>query len=121
MMRLLPIVAIFAVLVLVAACGPAPVQVSVNQPPIPVLDVPTSVKAGAVVHVDASKSTDVDGAVSDAFVLFGDGSDPFILTGSQTFTVDHTFATPGLYLVELYIDDDKHASSRARVRVQVTP
>ena len=104
------------------ACGSSvPEKVSVNQPPIPVLDVATTAKVGDAVHVDASKSNDTDGAVHDAFVLFGDGSSPAIISDSPTFSADHTYTTAGLYLIELYVDDDKGASSRARVRIQVTP
>src|SRR5262249_44692080 len=98
-----------------------PAKVSVNQPPIPSLDVVTTAKVGAPVHVDASKSSDVDGAVHDAFVLFGDGSSPTIISDSPTFSADHTYTTAGLFLIELYVDDDKGTSSRARVRIQVTP
>ena len=106
---------------LCAACGGAPVKASVNQPPVPVLDAPTSVSVGGPVHVDASKSSDVDGAIHDAFVLFGDGSPATIVSDSPSFSADHTYAAPGLYLIELYVDDDQGASSRARLRIQVTP
>ena len=102
-----------------SSCAPSTVTVSVNQPPVPVLDMPATAKVGELVHIDASKTTDLDGAVSDAFILFGDGSDPAVV--SATLATDHKFAAPGLYLVELYVDDNKHATARARLRVQVTP
>ena len=79
------------------------------------LDAPVSAKVGVPIHVDGSGSNDVDGAVSDAFILFGDGGDPVI-----GFEADHTFTRAGLFLVELYIDDDEGATARARLRVEVT-
>ena len=108
---------VVAVVVVAAcvACAPAPRAPTANQAPIPVLDAPLTARVGVPIHVDGSSSSDVDGAVSDAFILFGDGGDPVI-----GFEADHTFARAGLFLVELYIDDDKGATARARVRVTVT-
>jgi hypothetical protein len=96
------------------ACAPAAVHASSNQPPVPILKVAASAHAGDSVHVDGNDSSDVDGSVVDGFILFGDGSDPVV-----GFVTDHVYATPGLYLVELYIDDDKGARSRARARITI--
>ena len=97
-------------LLLASSCGPgAPVTPSVNQPPVPVLVVQASARVGESVTVDGNGSVDLDGSVRDVFILFGDGSDPFV-----GFTTVHAWSAPGLYLVELY-------PSRARARITVTP
>lgn len=98
------------------ACTPAPRAPTVNQPPLPVLTVPVSAQVGERVLVDGEASQDPGGAVSDAHLLFGDGSDP--ATG---LSAEHAFQAPGLYLVELYIVDNEGASARARARIHITP
>ncbi len=67
--------------------------VLVNAPPAPVLDVPDRVAAGALVLLDASGSTDPDGAITGFAWDFGDGSSA---SGVQA---QHRFAQPGTYRV----------------------
>ncbi|OGQ26848.1 MAG: hypothetical protein A2138_13670 [Deltaproteobacteria bacterium RBG_16_71_12] len=98
------------------ACTPPPRAPTVNQPPLPVLTVPASAQVGERVLVDGEASQDPGGAVSDAHLLFGDGSDP--TTG---LSAEHAWQAPGLYLVELYLIDNEGASARARTRIQITP
>lgn len=104
-----------------AACAPAAVTASVNQPPVPVLSVQASAATGEAAHIDGSASTDLDGTVANGFILFGDGTDPYVAGPSDPLATDHAWTAPGLYLVELYIDDDKAATARARFRIQITP
>lgn len=99
-----------------SACTPAPRSPSVNQPPLPVLALPESARVGESVLVDGDGSQDPGGAVSDAHLLFGDGSDP-----AAGLSAEHTWEAPGLYLVELYIIDDAGAPARARARIQIIP
>ncbi len=112
--RAWPLVAAGALVAGVAlhACTPPPV----NQPPLPVLTVPASARVGERVLVDGEESQDPGGAVSDAHLLFGDGTDP--TTG---LSAEHAWQEPGLYLVELYLIDNEGASARARTRIQITP
>ncbi|MBI1944252.1 MAG: PKD domain-containing protein [Deltaproteobacteria bacterium] len=98
------------------ACTPAPRAPTVNQPPLPVLAVPSSARVGEPVLIDGEASHDPGGAVSDAHLLFGDGGDP--ATG---LSAEHTWQAPGLYLVELYVVDNEGAAARARARIQITP
>lgn len=87
---------------------------AVNQPPLAVLEAPDAAAAGERVLIDANASSDVDGTVDEAFLLFGDGTDPAV-----AFIAEHVFDEPGLYLLELYIHDDAGATSRARRRILV--
>ena len=98
------------------ACAAPARTPTVNQPPVPVLTVRATARVGETVQVDGEASQDPGGAVSDAHLLFGDGSDP-----AGGLFAEHAWQAPGLFLVELYIVDDAGASARARARVQITP
>ena len=107
---------LFALALGAAACAPAPRAPTLNQPPLPVLTVPATARVGERVLVDGEASQDPGGAVSDAHLLFGDGSDP-----ESGLSAEHEWNAPGLYLVELYIVDDAGAPARARARIQIAP
>lgn len=98
------------------ACAPAPRAPTVNQPPLPVLVLPSAARVGERVLVDGEGSQDPGGAVSDAHLLFGDGSDP-----QAGLSAEHSWQQPGLFLVELYIIDNGGAPARARARIQIAP
>lgn len=98
------------------ACAPPPRAPTVNQPPLPVLQVPSVARVGEPVFVDGEASQDPGGALSDGHLLFGDGSDP-----TAGLSSEHAWLAPGLYLVELYVIDDAGASARARTRIEITP
>lgn len=110
------VAALLASDVLGGACTPPTRTPTVNQPPLPVLRVPASARVGEVLLVDGEASQDPGGALSDAHLLFGDGSDPEAGLASE-----HAWQAPGLYLVELYVIDDAGASARARTRIEITP
>ena len=103
-------------LVVLGACAPPSRTPTVNQPPLPVLTIPAAARVGGAVFVDGEASQDPGGAVSDAHLLFGDGSDP-----AGGLSAEHAWQEPGLFLVELYVVDDAGASARARTRIQITP
>jgi hypothetical protein len=96
------------------ACAPEARVPNVNQPPLAVLDAPERAAAGERVTVDANGSSDLDGTVDEAFILFGDGTDPAV-----AFIAEHVFDEAGLFLIELYVHDDVGATSRARRRIVV--
>ena len=75
-------------------------KIIVNAAPIPVVDVPDQVAAGALVSFDASQSSDADGAIMAFDWDFGDG------TTSDGVTTQHRFDIPGTYDVTLLVADD---------------
>jgi hypothetical protein len=98
-----------------AACGaPAARRPSVNQPPLPVLEAPDEARVGERVFVSGDASSDLEGIVSEVFLLFGDGSPPL-----ADFSAEHVYAAPGAYLLELYVMDNDGASARARRRILI--
>jgi len=74
--------------------------VTVNAPPVPVIDAPERVAAGGLVTFDASGSTDPDGAITGFAWDLGDGA---TASGVQT---QHRFAEAGSYEVRLTATDD---------------
>lgn len=97
------------------ACAPDARTPTVNQPPVAVLDAPDTARVGERVLIDANRSVDLDGTVDEAFIVFGDGTDP-----QAIFIAEHVFEQPGAFLLELYIHDDAGATARARRRIVVT-
>lgn len=102
------------------ACGPSPVdeapallEVTANQEPVAVLELPATAAAGEVVAVSGRASFDVDGEVVSASLRF-DGEE---VAG---FEADHVFTAPGLHTVELWVEDDQGRSGRGRARIVVT-
>jgi hypothetical protein len=70
-----------------------------NHLPVPSL---TADLSGLTVSMDASSSTDEDGALSGFSWDFGDGA-----TG-EGVTAQHTYAAPGSYTVTLTVEDNLH-------------
>ena len=99
---------------LLAGCAAEPRTPTLNQPPIPVLAAPASARVGEAVTLDGEASLDLDGIVADVFILPGDGTPPV-----NQIRAEHAFSQPGLYLVELLLQDDDGATSRARHRIVV--
>jgi chitodextrinase len=85
---------------------------SSNQPPVPRIDGPSSVKAGEKITFDASASTD-DGQIATYYWEFGDGA-----TG-QGRTTSHTWSTPGKYEVTLWVTDDQGVQASVTKSVNV--
>jgi PKD repeat protein len=79
----------------------------------PVAHVATTTKDLAV-HVDGTRSSDLDGRVVEWTWAFGDGA---TATGS---TAQHTYAKPGTYTVALTVTDDRGAQARATATVTAT-
>ncbi len=108
-------IALCIVFLAASACAPEARTPSVNQPPIAVLAAPDVARVGERVLINANQSVDLDGTVDEAFMVFGDGSDP-----QAIFIVEHVFEEPGAYLLELFIHDDAGATARARKRIVVS-
>ncbi|HET9070252.1 MAG TPA: PKD domain-containing protein, partial [Amaricoccus sp.] len=92
--------------------------VTVNASPLPVIDAPARVAAGALVLLDGSGSSDPDGALTGFDWDFGDDTEA---TGVQA---QHRFARPGTYRVALSVTDDAGVgNSRATTtrEIEVTP
>jgi PKD repeat protein len=103
-----------------AGCGSIATRrlVTVNAPPAPVLDMPDRVAAGALVLLDASGSSDPDGAITGFEWDFGDGS---TASGVQA---QHRYAAAGRYEVRLAATDDAGVGNSRAVltrTVEVTP
>lgn len=85
-----------------------------NVPPVCEMTVdPLSGHAPLVVRFDASTSNDDDGVVIAYNWSFGDG------LAANGPTVDHTFAIPGTYAVELTLRDEDGAEATTTVDVVV--
>jgi hypothetical protein len=67
-----------------------------------------SVRTGALVHFDASNSSDPDGKVVQFFFDLGDGSQ---ICWTVSSAVDHAYTTPGQYVVRCRVRDDAGAQS----------
>jgi hypothetical protein len=80
-----------------------------NIPPQASLNVaPLLVRAGELVHLDASQSSDPDGTVVQYFFDLGDGSQ---ICWTVSNAVDHVYSTPGQYVVRCRVRDDDSAQS----------
>jgi PKD repeat protein len=78
-----------------------------NEPPVAVIDAPSSTGIDQNVRFDGSQSTDADGVVSSWTWDFGDGT-----TGAGAL-VDHVYTEAGTYTVRLTCTDDKGATGEA--------
>lgn len=83
------------------------------QKPEAVITLPSSITAGKSSSFDASNSTDVDGSIVFYNWSFGDGS---IASGE---TVQHTYTSPGTYIVTLTVTDNSGLSSSTSLSVTV--
>jgi PKD repeat protein len=92
--------------------------VTVNAPPVPRIEAPDRVAAGALVTFDAAGSTDPDGAVTGFAWDLGDGT---AATGVQT---QHRYAEAGRYEVRLAATDDAGVGNSRAVAtraIEVSP
>ncbi|HET6351225.1 MAG TPA: PBP1A family penicillin-binding protein [Coriobacteriia bacterium] len=83
-----------------------------NQPPVAAFTAPASGKAGEVLALDASGSTD-DGSISQFYWEFGDDA-----TGSGQ-KVSHAWSTPGTYEVTLWVTDNSGTQSSVSKTIQI--
>lgn len=88
-----------------------------NRAPTAVLAVlPPFAQAGEPVELDASQSTDIDGAIKDYLFDFGDGTDPVRTTQP---TLSHQYASNGTFLATVIVTDNRNEPSQP-VSAQVT-
>jgi len=88
--------------------------VAPNAPPEPRLAVtPPPVVAGTAVTFDASGTVDADGRITAYGWSLGDGS---FAAGER---VEHTYARPGTYDVELVVQDDEGTRARLTETIEV--
>jgi PKD repeat protein len=85
--------------------------VTANIPPVPAFT--HRVTNGNVVEVDATSSTDPDGAVDSYFWDFGDGA------SSSEETVSHSYEAAGSYSIMLTVRDDDGATASVTKEVVV--
>jgi len=74
--------------------------ITVNAPPIAAAEFPKIVAVGELVVMDASKSVDPDGQLSEYRWTLGDGS---VKAGAK---ISHQYAQPGTYPVKLVVIDN---------------
>jgi outer membrane protein OmpA-like peptidoglycan-associated protein len=87
----------------------------VNQGPVAGLEGPTEGMANQLLTFDASTSTDPDGDTLKYKWDFGDGT-----TSDFTFPIaTHRYADPGMYTVNLMVDDGKGGEAVAQQQVMV--
>ena len=85
-----------------------------NQPPVAVIRAsPTAGEAPLTVNFDGSGSYDPDGRVVSYKWSFGDGS------GGDGVSTSHTFSNPGTYTVVLTVTDDKGATGKDTISINV--
>ncbi|MDX6750366.1 PKD domain-containing protein [Geminicoccaceae bacterium 1502E] len=88
--------------------------VEVNAPPVAVPGPERRVAAGEKVRLDASRSYDIDGAISRFAWDLGDGA------SAGQAAVEHAYERPGTYVVALEVEDDAGlANSRATAATRI--
>lgn len=91
------------------------VGLTVNQPPIAAMTLTTFTPAvGSTLRVCTAPSHDPDGSVSSSQVNFGDGS--ATQNGTTTY---HQYNTPGTYLIQATVRDNRGATSSTTTTVTV--
>lgn len=90
-----------------AACS----QTQENTPPVARLRIPALADARRPVWVDASSSSDEDGAITSYTYIFGDGSPAVTRPDGR---VEHLFVSSGRFEVEVTVTDNAGATSVAR-------
>lgn len=86
-----------------------------NQDPVAGLEGPTEGRANELLTFDASSSSDPDGDTLKYKWDFGDGT-----TSNFTFPIaTHRYAEPGIYTVNLLVDDGKGGEAAAQQQVAV--
>jgi outer membrane protein OmpA-like peptidoglycan-associated protein len=87
-----------------------------NQPPISELSCPTSGVANQLLSFSATGSSDPDGTITSYKWDYGDGT-----TSDFTFPrATHRYVSPGTYVVQVLVEDDKGATSTASCEVMVS-
>ena len=93
-----------------------------------VFDVPPQINAGINATIDQGTEFVRSGSFADpnpdswtATVDYGDGSgvQPLVLNPDKTFTLDHTYTTPGNYVVGVTIIDSQGGQGHGYFAVQV--
>jgi PKD repeat protein len=98
---------------------PVSVKVLASTPPVASFTAPTTLTTGKPVIFDASASKPTAGAeIEDYEWEFGAGTTP-VPEGAQP-KVEHTFATPGKYVVKLTVHDREGSEPEASVTQEVT-
>ncbi|TKZ19199.1 PKD domain-containing protein [Shimia litoralis] len=93
-------------------------RIVVNSAPIAALDAPASIASGEALVLDASGSTDTDGAITQFLWDFGDGHT------SQGVLGAHRYETPGDYVITLSVTDDAgvaNSTTVAETAITVNP
>jgi outer membrane protein OmpA-like peptidoglycan-associated protein len=87
-----------------------------NQPPIAELSGPTSGVANQLLSFSAIDSSDPDGTITSYKWDYGDGT-----TSDFTFPrATHRYASPGTYMVQLVVEDDKGATGAASQQIVIS-
>ncbi|ETX07623.1 MAG: hypothetical protein ETSY2_10140 [Candidatus Entotheonella gemina] len=101
---------------LLGQCLAPVVAVADNQPPTAELSGPTSGVANQLLSFSAIDSSDPDGTITSYKWDYGDGT-----TADFTFPrATHRYTTPGMYLVQLTVEDDKGATALASQQVLIS-
>jgi hypothetical protein len=91
-------------------------MVKVNLPPVALFKASRkTVNERSAVAFDASPSFDSDGNITEYRWSFGDGS----LHTSNGPAASHSYARPGLYVVELRVTDEAGANSNSTMTIEV--
>lgn len=92
------------------------------QEPVARLALPADVAAGALASFDATASLDVDGALTGAWLDFGDGTPPEARAADvAAWLFEHRYPSAGRYVVQLEVTDDQGLVGRARMPLVVGP
>lgn len=92
-----------------SASTTATAKILQNKAPQALLSIlPPIADAGDPVELDASQSSDVDGAIRSYLFDFGDGTDP---VNTSEATVSHQYARNGTYLAKLIVTDNRNEPS----------
>lgn len=87
-----------------------------NQPPTAELSGPTSGVANQLLSFSAIDSSDPDGTITSYKWDYGDGT-----TSDFTFPrATHRYASPGTYMVQLVVEDDKGATGSASQQIVIS-
>lgn len=105
---------------LLTACGEmedsAFVDEGDNLTPVAVLDAPLRVRAGEPVLLDARRSTDEDGFITEYWYETGDDAP---LRQTVSAELYKTYDEPGTYSVTLHVIDDRGSKDTDRAEIEV--
>jgi PKD repeat protein len=87
-----------------------------NLPPVPAVEVvPEAPEVGEQIRFDGAGSYDPDGEIDQIWWQFGDGG------AASGQIVEHQYANPGTYEVELTVSDDREAVTTLQQTIVVRP